>query len=112
MRVTRRDINDSVRFWVDTVRRDLLGRRRVVWRSVRDGGLPVSTIRPLVRRADGVWKSRDGRWTFRRHYGDPHPQRWFAYLDNDEAPANDGEGHTTLRDAADWAAEVDLDGEH
>ena len=62
-------------------------------------------IRPLRRVSWGVWRSRDGRWTFLRHNGDPHPQRWFAYLDDDEDPSNDGEGHVTLRDAARWAEE-------
>ena len=59
-------------------------------------------IRPLKRVQDGVWRSRDGMWTFLRHNGDPHPQRWFAYHGEHLEPDNDGEGHVTLRDAADW----------
>lgn len=63
-----------------------------------------STVRPLRRGGEpGVWKSRDGRWTFLRHWGDPQPQRWFAYLDDDEYPANDGQGHIRLSEVADWA---------
>lgn len=62
-------------------------------------------IRPLRRIAWGVWRSRDGKWTFLRHNGDPHPQRWFAYYGDHEEPDNDGEGHVTLRDAADWVEE-------
>lgn len=60
-------------------------------------------MRPLRCDGAGVWRSRDGRWTFLRHFGDPHPQRWFAYLGDDEQPLNPGEGHTRLSDAVDWA---------
>lgn len=67
----------------------------------------TSSIRPLVRGTAGVWKSRDGRWTFLRHFGDPHPQRWFAYLDDLEHPTNVGEGHTRLTDVVEWAEGVD-----
>lgn len=60
-------------------------------------------IRPLRRVAEGRWQSRDGRWTFMRHWSDPHPQRWFTYQDADEEPADLG-AHIRLRDAAAWAA--------
>lgn len=67
-----------------------------------------ASLRPLRRcRAAGVWESRDGRWVFRRHWSDPSPQRWYAYLDDDEWPANDGAGHVTLRDVVDWAERFD-----
>ncbi len=60
--------------------------------------------RPTLKRVGpGVWKSPDGRWTFCRHFSDPHPQRWFAYEGDDESPANEGSGHTRLADAANWA---------
>lgn len=65
-------------------------------------------MRPLRRgKEPGVWHSRDGVWTFLRHWGDPAPQRWFAYVnDGDEQgdwPSNDGIGHTTLREVVEWA---------
>ena len=57
----------------------------------------------------GNWRSEDGRWLFLRHHSDPHPQRWYAFLDEggeyDPAqPANDGMGHTTLREVVAWAS--------
>jgi hypothetical protein len=64
---------------------------------------PRSRIRPLAHVGPGAWRSRDARWTFLRHQSDPHPQRWFAYVDDDEEPANEGAGHVTLRAVADWA---------
>lgn len=70
-------------------------------------------IRPLARTdrakggGEGVWRSRDGRWTFLRHWSDPHPQRWFAYIDGDDQPANDGMGHVSLRAVAAWAEAED-----
>lgn len=45
--------------------------------------LPEPKIRPLRRVNAGAWRSRDKRWTLLRHQGDPHPQRWYAYLDDD-----------------------------
>jgi hypothetical protein len=59
-------------------------------------------IRPLRRVRPGVWRSRDERWTFLRHQSDPHPQRWYAYEGDDDYPANDGSGHTTLRAVVRW----------
>lgn len=69
------------------------------------------SLRPLRRLGSGAWDSADGHWQFRRHENDPAPKRWFAYTDlatdgseaDDRWPANHGEGHTTLRDAVDWA---------
>jgi hypothetical protein len=76
-------------------------------------------IRPLHRVGPGHWESRDGRWTFLRHWSDPRPHRWFAYLvddstsppdlthfergDHADQPQNDGLGHVTLAEVADWA---------
>jgi hypothetical protein len=56
----------------------------------------ADAIRPLRRVAPGVWKSRDGHWTFLRAQEDPHPQRWFAYQDDDAEPMNDGSGDHAL----------------
>lgn len=69
------------------------------------GELAPAVIRPLRRVNAGAWRSRDGRWTFLRHWSDPHPQRWFAYLGDDDYPANDGSGHVSLRAVAAWAEE-------
>lgn len=60
-------------------------------------------IRPLRLLSSGAWRSRDGRWTFLRHETDPNPKRWFAYLDESDWPSNPGDGHHTLKQAADWA---------
>lgn len=60
-------------------------------------------VRPLRRRNEGCWRSRDERLTFLRHWSDPSPQRWFVYLDDDVTPLNEGEGHVRLQDLADWA---------
>jgi hypothetical protein len=65
--------------------------------------MALCKIRPLRRSNAGKWFSRDGRWTFMRHWTDPHPQRWFAYLDGDAEPDNEGAGHTTLAEVAQWA---------
>ncbi len=65
---------------------------------------PPAPVHPLRRIEPGVWASADGRWRFCRHFEDPAPQRWLAYLDDASHPTNDGEGHTTLRDVAAWAA--------
>lgn len=59
-------------------------------------------IRPLRRVGDGVWRSRNERWTFLRHNSDPHPQRWFAYLDEDPEPCM--EATLSLREAV-WEVE-------
>lgn len=61
-------------------------------------------MRPLRRKGPGHWESRDGRWTFLRHWSDPQPQRWFAYLDDDDFPANEGKGHSTLTEVVEWAS--------
>lgn len=55
-------------------------------------------IRPLRRIDLGIWCSRDERWTFLRHFSDPHPQRWFTYEHGESYPAW-MEGHPSLRDA-------------
>ena len=68
-------------------------------------------IRPLVRVRAGIWKSRDKRWTFMRHWTDPHPQRWFAYIDGDKEPENTGLGHSTLAEVAQWAETADVPSE-
>lgn len=60
-------------------------------------------ILPLRRLSNGVWRSRDGRWTFLRHQSDPRPQRWLAYEGDNDLPANEGMGHVSLHDAAEWA---------
>lgn len=65
-------------------------------------------IRPLVRVAPGHWRSRDGRWTFMRHWSDPAPQRWFVFLDDDDQAHNEGGGETTLGEVV---ALVEQDGE-
>lgn len=64
-------------------------------------------MRPLVRLGDSGWQSRDGRWLFVPHLTDPRPHRWFAYLDGDDLPCNEGEGHTTLRESVAWAERWD-----
>lgn len=66
-------------------------------------------IRPLRRVDIGVWRSRDRRWAFHRHESDPHPRRWYAYLDDCDDPQNDGMGHVTLRQVADWAERFGAD---
>lgn len=66
-------------------------------------------IRPLRRVNPGAWRSRDGRWTFLRHMGDPAPQRWYAYLGDDEWPHNEGMGHVSLREVAEWAETYEPD---
>lgn len=60
-------------------------------------------ILPLRRLGYGVWGSRCGRWTFMRHQSDPHPQRWYAYEEDDDSPSNDGLGHTSLWEVVEWA---------
>lgn len=64
---------------------------------------PLTQIRPLRRMNPGAWKSRDGRWAFLRHESDPDPKRWYAFLDDDDWPSNEGCGHVRLQDVADWA---------
>jgi hypothetical protein len=60
-------------------------------------------ITPLRRVCAGHWQSRDKRWTFLRHWSDPHPQRWYAYLGDDVYPLNDGLGHVKLGQVARFA---------
>jgi hypothetical protein len=43
------------------------------------------------------------------HWSDPSPHRWFAYVDGDDEPVNEGQGHVRLRDAAAWAAHYAVD---
>jgi hypothetical protein len=69
----------------------------------REHGQEPEQIRPLRRVNEGCWRSRDGRWTFMRHWSDPQPGRWFAFFGDRREPANEGEGHTRLQDVADWA---------
>lgn len=45
-----------------------------------------------------------------RHFSDPHPQRWYAYLDDDTEPMNDGSGNVRLSEAVAWAERHDLVG--
>ena len=59
----------------------------------------------LRRRGYGAYETRDGKFIFLRHESDPHPRRWFVFEPDDEYPLNAGEGHTTLRDAANWAVQ-------
>jgi hypothetical protein len=69
----------------------------------------MGKARPLRRVSFGVWRSRDGRWTFLRHMGDPAPQRWFAYEGDNDYPSNEGMGHVTLRDAVAWSEDEGRD---
>lgn len=42
-----------------------------------------------------------------RHWSDPQPQRWFAYLEDDDYPANEGSGITSLAGVVAWAERQD-----
>lgn len=41
-----------------------------------------------------------------RHEGDPFPKRWFVYEDEDEYPANEGSGITSLTEAVRWVGDL------
>jgi hypothetical protein len=60
-------------------------------------------LRPLKRIRQGVYRSKCGKWTFKRHYGDPRPQRWMAYIGNAVDPANEGDAVTSLWEVVAWA---------
>jgi hypothetical protein len=63
----------------------------------------IGNTYPLRRLRPGAWRSRDGHWTFLCQHNDPQPYRWFAYLDDDDDPANAEQGHMRLRDAVRWS---------
>lgn len=71
--------------------------------------MATARIRPLKHQSDGAYRSADGRWTFLRHETAPSPKRWFAYLDDTEFPANPGEGHSTLKEASEWAGRYPIE---
>jgi hypothetical protein len=68
-----------------------------------------SPLRPLKKVRRSGYKSADGRWFFCRLLGDPFNEDpcWYAYLGDDELPANDGSGITTLRELVVWAERFD-----